>query len=151
VDGTVTALGERRSVVDPRGCEAGDDLRLQFGDESLGVVVCERSCPVRIVAGLVLVAANPLECLGELGQVVEGSLWESDYGDVGDVSVLVAVTGVNGGVVGGHEFAGDVASVGFVVEVESLGDVGVFVADGVDVELVPQVDEVADVVGWKNE
>jgi hypothetical protein len=147
----LSCLGECGSVVDPRGCEAGDDLRLQFGDESLGVVVCERSCPVWVVAGLVLVAADPLECLGELGEVVEGDLWESDFGDVGDVSELVAVTGVNRGVVGGHKFAGDVTSIGFVVEVELLGDVGVFVVDGVNVELVADIDQVADVVEGQDE
>jgi hypothetical protein len=148
---TLSWLGECGSVVDPTGCETSDDLRLQFGDESLGVVVCERSCPVWVVAGLVLVAADPLECLGELGQVVEGDLWESDFGDVGDVSELVAVAGVDGGVVGGNEFAGDVAPVGFVVEIQALGEIGVFVVDGVDVELVPEIDEVADVVEGQDE
>ena len=57
---------------------------MQFGDESLGVVVCERGIPVRVVAGLVLVATHPLQCLGELGQVVERHLREADLGDVGD-------------------------------------------------------------------
>jgi hypothetical protein len=89
-------LGERGSVVDPPGCETGDDLRLQLRDQSLRVVVCERSCQAWVVAGLLLVAEDPLDSLGELSQIVEGGLPEPDFGHFGNVSELVAVAGANG-------------------------------------------------------
>ena len=69
---------------------------------------------------MVAVAGDPLEGLGEFGEVAHRAVWGADLGHVGDGDDLFAVAVGDGGSVLGHEFRGDVAAVVFVVEGESL-------------------------------
>jgi hypothetical protein len=74
--------GETGAGVVPLGFEAGDDSRYEFALQALGVVVCERSGPVRGFAGLVAVATNPLEGLDYVDQINELKLFDWPHGEL---------------------------------------------------------------------
>ena len=59
---------EGGALIVPGGGEVGDDLAVKFVAESFAVVEREGVWPAGVLAGLVAVAGDPVQSLGELGQ-----------------------------------------------------------------------------------
>ena len=76
-------LGESCAGVVPLGFEVGDDFGDKFALQAVGVVVCERSGPVRGFAGLIAVAANPLQGLNNVDQLSEWKVLDRASGKIG--------------------------------------------------------------------
>jgi hypothetical protein len=108
-------LGECWSVVGPAGGMCTDDLSDQFLEQRVGVVVGEGGSPFRVFAGLVLVAAHPLDRLGQVGDRVEWNPGHADLGHFGDERCLFGVAVGDGG---GHladQLGEDVVAVPLVI------------------------------------
>ncbi len=60
--------------------------------QGVGVVVSESGPPFRVFAGLVSVAAHPLDCLGQVGDRVEWNPNHGYLGHFGDERCLLGVS-----------------------------------------------------------
>jgi hypothetical protein len=94
---TAPCSGEWWSVVGPAGGMCTDDLGDQFLHQRVRVVVSEGRSPFRVFARLVLVAAHPLERLGEIGDRVEWNPHHVHLGYFGDEWCFLGVPVGDGG------------------------------------------------------
>jgi hypothetical protein len=137
----ILCLGECWSVVGPAGVMCTDDLGDQFLHQRVGVVVGEGGSPFRVFARLVLVAAHPLERLGEIGDRVEWNPHHVHLGHFGDERCFLGVPVGDGGSHLAHQLGEDVVAIPLFVESQPLGQVRVFAVNVSDVELMPDIDQ----------
>ncbi len=140
IDGVVCS-GECCSVVGPTGVVCTDDLGNEFLHQRVGVVMCEGGSPFGVFAGLVLVAAHPLECLGEMGDCVEWNPHHMYFGYFGDEWCFLGVAEGDGGSHLADQLGEDVVAIPLFVERQTLREIGVFAVDVSDVELMPDIDQ----------
>ena len=134
-------LGECWSVVGPAGGICTDDLGDQSLQERVRVMVGEGGSPFRVFAGLVLVAAHPLDRLCQICDGFEWNLYHVHFGHFGDEWCFLGVPVGDGGSHLADQLGEDVVAIPLFIERQTLCEVGVFAVDVSDVELMPDIDQ----------
>ena len=135
---------EAYTVVVPGSRETRDDKCVELVAETLGVVICERTSPEWVFAGLILITADPLQRLRQLCKVDRSKRREPKHPTADHRNNNLAIAETHRGSILSDEFVGDIGPITFIVEIKTL--VSAIYSDTTHAEQVAEVHQEPDVV-----